>query len=229
MTAYGGRATTSGMSIDAVIFDLDGVLIDSAEPHRQSWELLAQELGREVSDEQFAATFGRPNRAVVPQLFGPGLSDARVRELGDRKEELYRELVTGRLPVIPGASELVRSCRNAGLKLAVGSSAPPENLELALRELELSDLFDAVVCERDVEHGKPDPQVFLLAAERLGVPPDRCVVLEDAPSGVQAAKTAGMKCVGLTSLHAADTLSAADLVVDSLSGLTPERLQRMHP
>jgi beta-phosphoglucomutase len=211
------------MKAKAVIFDLDGVLIDSAEPHHQSWRLLAKELGQDVTAEQFAASFGRQNRDIIPMLFGPDLDD-RVGELSARKEELYRELVRGRLPAIPGGAELVGECRRAGLKLAIGSSTPRANIDLALDELGLADCFDVIVSDADVARGKPDPEVFLTAARRLGVPPRDCVVIEDAPSGVQAALAAGMKVVGLTTQHPPERLAQAHLVVDQLTGLSWETI-----
>jgi beta-phosphoglucomutase family hydrolase len=208
------------MGTAAVIFDLDGVLIDSGAAHHQSWRLLAAELGQEVTAGRFAASFGRQNRDIIPLLFGGGDDEARIRRLSERKEALYRDLVRGRIPALPGAVALVRDCRRSGLKLAIGSSAPVENIHLALEEMGIADCFDAVVHDADVTRGKPDPEVFLIAAERLGVPPGDCVVIEDAPSGVQAALAAGMKAVGLTTYHAADRLAAANLVVDHLSDLS---------
>lgn len=159
------------MPISAVIFDMDGVLIDSAEAHLESWRLLAAELGCEVTEQQFATSFGRQNRDIVPLLLGGDLDEDRVRQLGSRKEALYRDLVRGRVQAIDGAVDLVRRCRRAGLKLAVGSSAPPENIELVLDELGIADCFDVIVHDGDVGRGKPDPQVFLIAARRLGLAP----------------------------------------------------------
>ena len=212
------------MTVTAVIFDLDGVLIDSANAHHESWRLLAAELGREVTAEQFAASFGRQNQDIIPLLFGPGIEPERARQLSHRKETIYRELVRGQVPIIPGAVELVRDCQRAGLKLAVGSSAPVENIDLALGEMSIAGCFAAIVHDADVTCGKPSPDVFLIAAERIGSPPAQCVVIEDAPSGVQAALAAGTKVIGLTTYHAADRLADAHLVVGCLTELSPERI-----
>lgn len=215
------------MAKDAIIFDMDGVLIDSGSVHRDSWVRLAEELGAQVTSEQFSATFGRQNRDIVPMLFGEDLSDNRVAELSDRKEVLYRELARGKIRAVDGAAELVRACQQAGLRLAIGSSAPPLNIELALDELGIAECFEAIVDESAVSRGKPDPQVFLLAAERLGLHPAACVVIEDAPAGIEAALSGGMTVVGLTSHHPADRLARADLVVDSLTDLSPESLRAL--
>ena len=205
----------------AVIFDMDGVLIDSADAHLRSWHLLAEELDFYIAEERFLETFGQRNEDVLPSLFGSGRSAEEIHALGERKEALYRDLVRGRMPVIDGAVKLVRDCAAAGFKLAVGSSGPPENIALALDELAVKGLFDVVVSGEDVSVGKPDPAVFLLASERLQVPPKRCVVIEDAPSGVAAALAAGMAAVGLTITRAAEELASADLLVSQLAELTP--------
>ena len=209
------------MPITAVIFDLDGVLIDSAGAHHESWGLLAAELGTQVTQEQFLGTFGRQNRDIIPLFFGPDLQERRVAELSERKEALYRDLVRGRIQPIAGAVELVQACKRAGLRLAIGSSAHPANIDLALQELGVTECFDAIVHGHDVTRGKPDPQVFLLAAQRLGVAPAACAVIEDAPSGVQAARAAGMTAVGLTTHHSPERLSDAHRVIESLAELTP--------
>ena len=209
------------MPISGVIFDLDGVLIDSASPHHESWRLLAKELGARVTEEQFLATFGRQNRDIIPLLFGDDLSQQRIGELSERKEALYRDLVRGRIQPLEGAVELVRGCRREGLKLAIGSSSHPANIDLALQELGIPDCFDAIVHGEEVTRGKPDPQVFLAAAQRLGLAPAACAVIEDAPSGVQAALTAGMTAIGLTTYHPAERLADAHRVIDSLADLTP--------
>ncbi|MHC4065237.1 MAG: HAD family hydrolase [Planctomycetota bacterium] len=215
------------MAIAAMIFDLDGVLIDSAAPHHESWRLLAGELGARVTEEQFLTTFGRQNRDIIPLLFGDHLSDKRVGELSERKEAIYRDLVRGRIQPIAGAVELARGCRRAGLKLAVGSSGHPANIDLALQELGIAECFDVIVHGNEVTRGKPDPQVFLTAAQRLELPPADCAVIEDAPSGVQAALAAGMTAIGLTTHHPRERLSAAHRVIDSLLELTPQGIVSM--
>jgi len=216
------------MTITAVIFDLDGVLIDSAEPHAEAWRRLADELGVSVDPAQFLATFGRQNRDIVPLLFGADLKPDRIRELGERKEAIYRDLARGRVKQVQGAVGLVRDCRRNGLRLAVGSSAPRENIDLALGEMGLTEEFQAIVHAGDVSRGKPDPQVFLVAAERLAVSPAECAVIEDAPSGLTAARAAGMTAIGVTTAHAADRLADAHHVVDSLCRLDARAIQAIH-
>ena len=215
------------MPIHGVIFDMDGVLIDSAAAHLQSWRRLADEIGRSITDEQFRASFGRQNFDIIPAFFGADLSRERVVELGERKEAVYRDIVRGRVPAMPGAAELVRACRDDGLRLAVGSSGHPLNIHLALEEMGILECFDVLISGADVARGKPDPQVFLLAADGLQLPAPDCVVIEDAPSGVAAARAASMYVVAVTSTHPPKAFPDADLVVATIGDLTPRRLRRL--
>lgn len=218
---------SSPSTLAAVIFDMDGVLIDSAEAHLESWRRLARQLGLELTRERFLETFGRQNRDVIPMLFGEGRSEEVVTELSETKERIYRDLVRGRLAPLPGAIELVHASAKAGLKLAVGSSGHPDNIELALVELGIRPLFEGAISGHDVTRGKPDPQVFRMAGDRLGVQPQRCAVIEDAPAGIDAALAAGMVAVAVTTSHPATQLRKAQLIVDSLEELSPERMARL--
>ena len=212
------------MDAYGVIFDLDGVLVDSGPPHRESWRRLAREVHVPMSDEFFARTFGQMNKDILEALFGRELPEAEWRRLGDRKEVLYRELIRGSVPGMPGAVELVAALDADGARLGVGSSGPPENIELCLAEMGIRRTFDVVITGGDVTRGKPDPQVFLVAAEGLGLACERCVVVEDAVAGVEAAKRAGMAAVALTSTHGRESFPHADLVVERLGELDPARL-----
>jgi len=201
--------------IGAVLWDMDGVLVDTAPFHYQAWRALFAGLGKDLSDEEFRRSFGLRNDDILRVNLG-NMPPARLRELGRRKEELFREAIRGKVQPLPGAVTLVRRLRESGTKTAVVSSAPRRNVETLLDALGLSDAFDALVAEEDVERGKPDPQGYLLAADRLGERPEDCVVIEDAPGGVEAAKRAGMRCIGLAAGREPDALACADLVVASL-------------
>ncbi len=210
-----------------VIFDLDGVIVDSGPPHRESWQQLAREVHLPMSDEFFKETFGRTNKDMLAALFGRELREVKWRRLGDRKEELYREIVRGNVPAMPGAAGLVEALHADGARLAVGSSGPIENIELCLAKMGIRRHFDIVITGNDVTCGKPDPQVFLLAAQGLDIAPERCVVVEDAVAGVEAAKRASMAAVALTSSHPRESFPHADLVVESLGELDPARLMAL--
>jgi len=208
----------------AVIFDVDGVLTDSYQPHFLSWQRMFGELNVAFTEEQFRATFGRTNRDIFGELYQGGLTEEQIRSWGDRKEVLYREIIAEQFTPMPGAVELIDALAGAGFKLAVGSSGPPENIQVTLEKLGRAHLFSALVTGADVKRGKPDPQVFLLAAERLGVPPANCAVVEDAPQGVEAANRAGMASIALTGTTTHEALSHAQLIVDRLSELSPARI-----
>lgn len=199
----------------AVLWDLDGVLVDTADYHFRAWRRLFRELGRDLSEEDFRRTFGLRNDAILHTLLGE-LSQEEVVRLSRRKEELYREGIGGGLEPMPGVVELLRGLQQRGRGMAIVSSTPRENVDVALRSLGLGGFFDTIVAEEDVRHGKPDPEGYLLAAKRLGMAPSECVVMEDAPGGVEAAKRAGMRCVGLAAERPEGALAKADLVVKSL-------------
>jgi beta-phosphoglucomutase len=203
----------------AVIWDVDGTLVDTAELHYQAWCALARELGKPFTRADFAGTFGWRNPEIIPKLFGIDDS-AEVDRLGDRKEDLYRAEACRGVELLPGVRALLAGLHAAGFRQAIGSSAPRKNLEMILDLTGTRAYFGGVVAMEDTRRGKPDPQVFLMAADRVGAAPRRCVVLEDAPVGVRAAKAGGMRAVGVTFVghHPADSLRAAgaDLVVPSL-------------
>ena len=207
-------------SIHAVIFDLDGVLVDSSEFHFEAWKAWAEEVGLadRVTRQWFRATFGRRNPDVFNTLYDTDPSEDEMRRQSDRKEQIFRERASGRLEPLEGARELVASLHEAGVRLALGTSAPRENATMMIEELRLASFFDARVTGDDVTTGKPDPEVFLKAAERLDVPPQRCLVIEDAAAGVDAAHNAGMAAVAVAT-EPTPGHRRADLVVASLAEL----------
>ncbi len=213
----------------AVIFDMDGVLVDSYHAHFKSWQAVAAEEGLDLTEADFASQFGRTSREIIAASWGEDrYGDEEIAAMDDRKEAAFREILRADFPAMPGALELLRSLDGAGFALALGSSGPPANVELVLDELDARRLFGAVVTGMDVTRGKPDPQVFLTAAARLGVPPERCAVVEDAPAGVVAAKAAGMASVGFASTgRSVETLAEADLVVRCLAELSPKVLREL--
>jgi len=210
-----------------VIFDMDGVLIDSYEAHKRSWQRMAAEYGLEMTDEQFAATFGRKSRQIILQLWRDRIEPQRADEMDARKEEIFREIIREHLPVMPGAVELLKQLAAEGFQLGIGSSGPPQNVHLVIDKLDIRDLLHGVVTGTDVARGKPDPQVFLLTAQKMAIAPDRCAVVEDAAHGITAAKRAGMKAVGLTGTATREQLADADLVIDDLHELDPPRLAEL--
>lgn len=203
------------MRAQAVLWDLDGVLVDSTPYHFEAYRRLAADHGRELTLAEFRDLIGLRNEAILRRLFGE-LAPEEAARRAERKESLFRELISGRVEALPGAAELVARLREEGVPMAIVSSTPRANVELILRSLGLREAFGAVVGEEDAGRGKPDPEGFLVAARRLGTPPGGCVVLEDAPAGIQAAKAAGMRAIGVTTTRPAERLGEADLVVERL-------------
>ena len=213
----------------AVIWDVDGTLVDTAELHFEAWQRLAAEIGKTYSREDFAGTFGWRNPEIIPLVFGKHYTPAEIDELGERKEIYYRAEAEKGLDLLPGVLDLVRGLRDAGFAQAVGSSAPRGNVEMILDMTGLREFITESVAMEDVTRGKPDPEVFVSAARKLGVPPSSCLVFEDAPVGIRAAKSGGMKAVGVTFVkhHPVEKLMAegADLVVGCLSEVNAERVR----
>ncbi|MFL5241314.1 MAG: HAD family hydrolase [Gemmataceae bacterium] len=216
----------------AVIWDVDGTLVDTAELHFAAWARMAKELGRPFSRQDFAATFGRRNPEILNHLFGTKFSEERVAELGDLKEDYYKTAAkeTGVL-LLPGARHLLQSLHQAGFVQAIGSSAPRGNIELIMGLTDTKEFFEAIVSMEDTQRGKPDPQVFLVGAAKLGVSPAQCVVIEDAVAGVQAAKAGGMRCIAVRFVghHSEEKLRLAgsDLIVDSLEKVSAHTVRQL--
>ncbi|MFC1783111.1 HAD family hydrolase [Planctomycetota bacterium] len=203
----------------AVIFDLDGVLVDTGEFHKQSWNDLASKQGWAFSDEIFQRTFGMQNYQIIPILVGGEVSSDEIDRLGEEKEARYRELIAGKLTLLTGVRDLIGDLKANGFLLAVGTSTPRVNLEFMLEHTHVRDSFDAFVTSEDVQNGKPAPDTFVKAAQKLSVPAERCVVVEDAVQGVEAGKAAGMAVVAVTTTRPGTDLIQADRIVDNLAEL----------
>jgi beta-phosphoglucomutase len=217
--------------IPCVIFDMDGVLVDSYYAHFESWQRVAAEEGVSYTEKEFAWSFGRTSREIIRGTWGRGeLDEATIAAIDSRKEALFREIIGRSFPVMDGAPELIDALRSAGFRIAVGSSAPPENVTLALDRFGGAARFDGVVNGMDVHRGKPDPEVFLLAASRAGVAPAECAVIEDARPGIEAARRAGMAGVALVSTGRSEEdfrPVSPDLVVHSLREVDPAILSSL--
>ncbi len=201
----------------AVLWDLDGTLVDSEEYHWRAWRDAMAAEGVPITRDQFLETFGWRNDSIIPRWLGGTVTPERVERIGEAKEANYRSLVRSNgIAPSPGADAWVRRLGGEGWLQAVASSAPRLNIEVVLEVLGLAGCFQAIVSAEDVHRGKPDPEVFVLAASRLGVAPDRSIVVEDARAGVEAAHRAGMRCIGLSRSGAR---LGADLEVASLTAL----------
>jgi beta-phosphoglucomutase family hydrolase len=207
----------------AVIWDMDGVMADTAAYHFAAWKESFDRRGIDFTEEDFRHSFGQRNDTIIHDIVS-NMPDAEMEELSLEKEADYRRRIAGDIKPLPGVSGLLEALTRSGFRQAIASSAPLENVRQILASLGLGDHLQATISAQDVTEGKPSPQVFLLAARRLGVDPSACVVIEDAVAGVAAARNAGMRCVAVTNTHSRESLGEADLVVDSLEEVTAEDL-----
>ncbi len=230
-----GTATNFIVNIDpvgekgtrAVIWDMDGVIADTASYHLKAWQHVFQKRGVSFTKVDFKRKFGQRNDTIIKAALGGDLPVNEVDDIADEKEEYFRQLISQNIKPLPGAIDLMKSLRENGFSIALASSAPIENIQLILKGLDISDRFDAIVWGREVTEGKPSPQGFLLAAKKLGVAPANCVVIEDAVAGVAAAKRAGMRCITVTNTNSRETLAEADFVVDTLEMVTVNDLEKL--
>jgi HAD superfamily hydrolase (TIGR01509 family) len=208
------------------IFDHDGVLVDSLAFHQEAWLELGRREGLPISAEFIRATFGMTNPSIFRKLLGDSTDKALLDRYGAMKEECYRAVARGRITLMDGVRELLDMLTAADVRLAIGSSAVRANLELTIESCGLVGRFAAIVALEDIDRGKPDPAVFLIAAGRAGAAPARSAVFEDAPVGIQAAKAAGMYAVGVATTHPLESLqeAGADESVASLAGYSLRRL-----
>lgn len=208
----------------AVIFDWDGVVVDSSAHHERSWEILADQRALPLPPDHFKRGFGKKNNVIIPDL-GWATDAADVETLAREKEEIYRSLVREKgLAPLPGVRELLVSLQQEKIPCAIASSTERANLDLPLDLMGLRGFFAVIVSGEEVTHGKPDPAVFLLAAERLAIPPAACVVIEDALVGIEAARRAGMRVLAVATTNPLGALGSADHAVQNMAEVTPALL-----
>ena len=199
----------------AFIFDMDGTLVDNMRFHTEAWRTLIEENGFEFEERKFLVeTAGQTNREIIPSVFG-AVSNERLSELALRKEELYREVYIHHRKPVDGLVDFLEAAMQLGINMAVATAASPPNMAFILDGLDLRKYFGAITTAADVKRGKPDPEIFLLSAERLGVEPKNSIVFEDAFFGFEAAKRAGMKSIGITTVNSHDDIMRSEGVVEA--------------
>ena len=209
----------------AVLWDMDGTLFDSAEYHWLAWhDTLAGE-NYTLTRERFEATFGQRNDTILRTFFGEDFPLSEIERISSIKEKRYRALVrTHGIELLPGVHAWLARLKDSGWQQAIASSAPRENIDTLLEALDATQFFDATVSAEDVQRGKPDPQIFQTAATRLRVPPQGCIVVEDSPAGLEGARRAGMRSIGVSNSHSE---LQADLVVKSLADLPDDAFNQL--
>ncbi len=206
---------------------MDGTLVDNMHVHSDAWRILLEENGVEMDEHKFlVATAGRTNREIIPEVFGD-MSEERLTDLAVRKETLYREAFLPHRKPIAGVIEFLEEAKELGIRMAVATAASNLNMEFILDGLDLRKYFDAITTASDVKVGKPEPAMFLVSAEKLGVNPSGCMVFEDALGGFEAARRAGMKAIGITTVNSAETILNLEGVVEAHSDFTQLNVQRV--
>jgi beta-phosphoglucomutase family hydrolase len=220
----------SESTFEAALWDLDGVIADTGIYHYRAWQDVLSKKGVNFTQEDFIRHFGQRHDTIIQDILGRSISPKESDIIANEKQINYRQRISENIKSFPGAIELIKSLRQHGIKIAIASSAPLENIRPIIRGLAIEDCFQAIAWGTEVNEGKPNPQIFLLAASKLGVEPGNCVVIEDAIAGVAAAKEAGMKCVAVTNSHPKNTLKEADLIVDTLEVVSVSDLASLfHP
>jgi len=212
----------------AVIFDMDGTLIDNTPYHFKSWQALFKkyDLGELSKQTYYTEISGVPIMGTLKGLF-PDRDEAGLKELLKEKEEFYRKEYAPYLVAINGLENFLSALKSAGVKMAMATSATVEDIDFILNKIPIRDDFEVIVNNSMVIRPKPKPDIFLKAAEKLNADPARCIVFEDSLAGVKAANSAGMKVVAITTAHPADELHPVDLVIDDYAGLTPKKLSAL--
>lgn len=218
--------------LQAALFDMDGVIVDNRDAHLRAFVEFAKRHGiPDLDAETLLPWFGSTNAVIMGHLFGrDDIPAEEVDRLSREKEEIYRELYDPVMEPVPGLVELLKALRKAGVRIAVGSSAPKVNVDFVLDRCHIAQYFDAAASGSEITHSKPDPEVYLLAAKKLGVPPGNCVVFEDAFVGMEAARAAGAKVVAIASTFPREMIEQNgdyNLLVDSFRHMTVDRLQKL--
>jgi beta-phosphoglucomutase len=207
-----------------ILWDLDGVLVNTGEAHYQAWSETCAKYSLPFSREEFQRTFGMNNAGIIDRLSGGAVAPELAGKIGEFKEEKFRRSIRGRVQLLPGVKLWLKRFQGENLPQAVASSAPLANIDAIVDELSIRSSFDALVSGAKMS-GKPDPSVFLEAARRIDLAPEHCLVIEDSVAGVEAARRGGMKCLAVTTTNPASLLKNADLVLESLEELSWDKLQ----
>jgi beta-phosphoglucomutase family hydrolase len=213
--------------VKAVIWDMDGVIVDTGVFHCSSWQYAFQQEGIIFTEDDFKQIFGKRNDFIIRNILGKDIPQSRIEKVEKVKEDYFRQAVRQNVKPFPGVVNLLNVLKENGIAAAIASSAPLENILLILNSLRVKDYFQAIVYGQEVSEGKPSPLIFLLAAKKLDAEPVNTIVIEDAVAGVTGAKKAGMKCLAVTNTHAAGDLKEADLVVESLQKIGLNELEML--
>ncbi len=216
------------MSSTAVIFDMDGVIVDNIQYHLKAWQQTCKKHGIELTKDRFDRELnGRTMKDTVNILFNREFSPEELKTFSDEKESLYRDIYREYITPTPGLIEFLSHLKDAGIPMAIATSAPPENVEFTLKLTQTEHFFTDIVDSSMVTQGKPHPEVYLKAAATLQYSPDQCFVFEDAIKGIEAGKASGATVIAITTTHVEEELSFADHVITDFNGLDIDKLQAL--
>jgi beta-phosphoglucomutase len=203
---------------EAVIFDMDGTMINNTAYHQKAWLEYLKQYGIQLSGEEYLQKVsGKKNDQIVKELFGPSVSPHKIKVISDEKEALYRELYADFIEEVPGLTKFIDKLHKRRIRTAIATTAQLQNRNFALVSLGLEDRFEVILGDEHVRNGKPDPEIYLKTSQELGVAPEKCIVFEDSPPGVQAAKNAGMTAVGVLTMHKTEHLRSADFLIHNFA------------
>ena len=211
------------MKVNAAIFDLDGTLIDNNSYHLQSWLQYLKDMNREMSEEEYKANVnGRTNKDVIEYIYQRKMDDKEAMKYAHEKEAIYRELYAPYIKPVAGLLELLEKLRSLSIPMAIATSGIQVNIDFLFEPIPIRSYFDVIVNSAHISKGKPDPEIYIKTAELLKVSPAECLVFEDAVVGINSARAAGMKVVGVLTTHKAEELSGADILIKDFSELVAE-------
>lgn len=203
-----------------IAFDLDGTLVDNNKYHIESWQIFYKKRGWQLSNETYNLYFnGKTNKDVLNFIYQTELSPAIIKELTDEKEKIYREIYLPFIKPVNGLIDFMESLKNHKIPMVMATSGIPENIKFFFDNVPVEHYFQDVINFTHITKGKPDPEIYLLAAQKLGLNPKNCTAFEDSLSGIQSAKDAGFKVIAITTTHTKQELTKADLVIDDFTEL----------
>ena len=211
----------------AVIWDMDGIIVDTAQYHLKGWQIVFGKRGVNYTEEDYRRNTGKRSDGIIKSILGREIAQGEIMAIIREKDEVFRQLMGQNIRPFPGVLKLITSLKEHKFKIAIASSAPMENIQLITQSLKIHNRFDAIISGWEVTKGKPDPQTFLLAAEKLGVKAKDCIVIEDAIVGVTASKRAKIHCIAVTNTTSREELREADLIIDTLEEITIDDLERL--
>jgi beta-phosphoglucomutase family hydrolase len=214
--------------LKAVLFDIDGTLLDNNDFHKKAWMEYLKGEGKEISDEEFKDKIsGRTNLDAVQHIYDKEMSVEEAEKYYLKKEEIYRKLYEPHIAPINGLIDFLKQLQESNITMALATSGIQVNIDFMFEHIPIKQYFKTIIQAKDIENGKPDPEIFIKTAEALHIPAKNCVVFEDSTSGVEAGKAAKMKVVALTTTHTPEELDKADLVIDDYTGITVDRLRTL--